>query len=261
MSLQIMGFIMLETIGAGLVLASFLFLAAAIWRFAFWRGRRAQGWRPLACWLALSVGAAALLGEDTPEARAAREAEAAKASAAKTAAAAAAAGALTLADYIDLDRDERADSLRALIGARGLPQTEAERFTACLGEYAPDKSPDLKLADVFGWCEVERTNAPENFAKHFNELDAPDYSTKASIVCQNLVESQLRAPATAEFPWIPDQVILLGRHEYDITSHVDSQNGFGALLRSQYSCRIKHKGGDADPLLPASWDVIRFDLQ
>lgn len=252
---------MLELIGAGAGLASFVFLGAAIWHFLFWSGRRSRAWAPLGLWFVCAAAAGVLLSDQPPQAKAARDAEAAGADKADVAREAEAVGAKSLADYMDMSRSARTESVQALMAARGLPSTDTDLFAACLGEYAPTKNPELTLSNVFGWCESERTNAPQNFAAHFNELDAPDYSTKASVICRNIVEGRLRAPSSADFPWIDDQVIALGRHEYDITSHVDSQNGFGAMLRSRYSCRVKFKGGDSDPLMPGSWDVVSFSIE
>ncbi len=226
----------------------------------------------LAAWFACSIVAGSLLKEESPEEKAAREAATAEANrariiaeaeanSAKMAADAELIGAKTLADYIEMSRASRAESVGVLMAAKGLPTEDAERFIACLGEYAPNKNPELTLSNVFGWCETERANAPDNFAGHFNELDAPDHAVKASVFCRGLVRNNLRSPASADFPWIDDRVASLGRHEYEIYSYVDSQNGFGAMLRSSYECRVKFKGGDADPLMASSWEVVRFHIE
>lgn len=252
---------MLEIVGLGAGIASFVFLGMAAWRFAFWKGRRMKGWPLLAAWFACSIVAGSLLKEESPEEKAAREAAEAEANSAKMAAEAELIGAKTLADYIEMSRASRTETVGALMAAKGLPAEDTERFIACLGEYAPNKNPDLTLSNVFGWCETERASAPDNFAGHFNELDAPDHAVKASVVCRGLVKNNLQSPASADFPWIDDRVASLGRHEYEISSYVDSQNGFGAMLRSSYECRLKFKGGDADPLMASSWDVVRFHIE
>lgn len=54
------------------------------------------------------------------------------------------------------------------------------------------------------------------------------------------VISKLKAPATAQFP-ARDMVKItnLSSNNWQITGYVDSQNAFGALIRTYYECDIK----------------------
>ena len=70
--------------------------------------------------------------------------------------------------------------------------------------------------------------------------------------CREQVRLRLKAPATAQFsaetatysvPGDTGSVVL-------VTGQVDSQNGFGALLRSRYECR-------AAPFSDGSWTLAR----
>lgn len=62
----------------------------------------------------------------------------------------------------------------------------------------------------------------------------------ASVMCKDFVEQRLRAPATADFPWIPDDTQYYAQQRlWEITSHVDSENGFGALVRTSFVCSVK----------------------
>jgi hypothetical protein len=58
----------------------------------------------------------------------------------------------------------------------------------------------------------------------------------ARVMCQKFVTDRLKAPSTAEFPWNYDdqKVDILGPGHYRVSSFVDSQNGFGAQVRSTY---------------------------
>lgn len=62
-------------------------------------------------------------------------------------------------------------------------------------------------------------------------------------VCQQAVEMELRAPATAEWPSL-DEVTVVARpnRRYDVEGFVDSQNGFGALIRSDVYCGLRQVG-------------------
>ncbi len=59
---------------------------------------------------------------------------------------------------------------------------------------------------------------------------------------EDFVKQRLKSPSTAEFPGLFEKnkhIIDLGNGEYKINSWVDSQNGFGAMIRSKWSCKIK----------------------
>lgn len=69
----------------------------------------------------------------------------------------------------------------------------------------------------------------------------------AIIMAQDFVEQRLRSPASAKFPWsdehrvvkVPDQPNV-----WRINSYVDSQNGFGAMIRSRWYCELEYIGDD-----------------
>ncbi len=54
--------------------------------------------------------------------------------------------------------------------------------------------------------------------------------------CQSLVKADLKAPATAQFSEV--EVKQEGSKTYLISGSVDSQNGFGALLRNSFECEF-----------------------
>ena len=81
----------------------------------------------------------------------------------------------------------------------------------------------------------------------FNQFSGNDKSVIDSdpILAYNFAEDfikdRLKAPSTAEFPGTFEKkkhVTDLGNGEYLIESWVDSQNGFGAMIRSRWSCKI-----------------------
>jgi hypothetical protein len=62
---------------------------------------------------------------------------------------------------------------------------------------------------------------------------------------KDFVKKQLKSPSTAEFPGIFEKdghIVELGNDSYKIVSWVDSQNGFGATIRSKFSCTITFNG-------------------
>lgn len=72
-------------------------------------------------------------------------------------------------------------------------------------------------------------------------VNAPDRAiTKA---CKAAVLSQLKAPATAVFT-VKDNIILKKPFKasdglWHYQAFVDSQNGFGALIRDEFSCTMR----------------------
>lgn len=77
-------------------------------------------------------------------------------------------------------------------------------------------------------------------------------------VCQQFVKDRLRSPASAEFRnFFEDdgEVVVTGTGDgpYTVRSSVDSQNGFGAMLRSDFTCTVSY-AGDSD------WRLVDLSL-
>ncbi|MEU7176395.1 hypothetical protein ABZ949_33525 [Micromonospora tulbaghiae] len=61
--------------------------------------------------------------------------------------------------------------------------------------------------------------------------------------CQAAISKKLRAPSTAEFT---DTTVSrgdsgFGTHYYDVAGTVDAQNGFGAMVRGEYTCELTQR--------------------
>ena len=85
-------------------------------------------------------------------------------------------------------------------------------------------------------------------------------STLAIMMCEDFVKESLIAPSTAKFPSSREADIwTLGKEsgKYDnafrIESYVDSQNSFGAMIRSYYTCDINYVGDD-------KWRLLDLDI-
>ncbi len=70
--------------------------------------------------------------------------------------------------------------------------------------------------------------------------------TSAKYVAQQCVERELKSPKSAEFPYEKEaySILHLNGDTFMVTSYVDAQNSYGALLRSNYVSvvRIDDKG-------------------
>ena len=61
----------------------------------------------------------------------------------------------------------------------------------------------------------------------------------AWVCAQNVVESRLKSPSTADFCSYPEATVTdLGSNRYKITGYVDAQNSFGAVVRSYFTVTL-----------------------
>jgi len=166
---------------------------------------------------------------------------------------------LTLAGFKKLDRVNRDNLVKASMTRFDAPENSLDKFTACIGDFTFSKSADLEWIKVMGWCDNERQNNPERFADHFDELNAKDLTTMAKIICEGDVKQRLRSPASADFPFLDYRHLNKGRQRYLIQSYVDSQNAFGADIRTNWTCDIQYNGSgeDADR---RNWTVHTLEM-
>lgn len=71
-----------------------------------------------------------------------------------------------------------------------------------------------------------------------------DASRAAALtMCRQYVRERLKAPSTATFAGIGESTVNeYSGQEWGVRSHVDAQNGFGAMLRSTFDCTVKFEG-------------------
>lgn len=70
---------------------------------------------------------------------------------------------------------------------------------------------------------------------------APD-EIELHIQAQQFVKQGLKSPSTAEFPTLPYDATTDGNGLYRVISYVDSQNSFGAMIRSDWSVTMRLAG-------------------
>lgn len=86
-----------------------------------------------------------------------------------------------------------------------------------------------------------------------------DRELAAFDVCRDFVKDRLRSPGSAEFRnYFQDdgEVVVTGSGDgpYVVSSTVDSQNGFGALLRSDFTCTVNYTGG-------SNWRLVDLQME
>lgn len=85
---------------------------------------------------------------------------------------------------------------------------------------------------IMGIIEGEpKTTATRSF-------ESDDSRSMAKVMCEELVKQKLKSPSTAKFNSNPS-IIYEGDSTYLLTSYVDSQNSFGAMIRMKFKARVK----------------------
>lgn len=82
---------------------------------------------------------------------------------------------------------------------------------------------------------------------------APD-EIDAAIACKNFVEDRLKSPSTAKFPLVASKARPLGTNKFALVSYVDSQNGFGVIIRTDFKCIVYY---DVEKQL---WELMQLKM-
>ena len=78
-----------------------------------------------------------------------------------------------------------------------------------------------------------------------NGEDGPPGALDAYAMSQVFVQRSLKAPATAKFARMSEaDIVDLGGGQWRVTAWVDSENGFGALVRNTFVAHVRWTGGD-----------------
>ena len=113
-----------------------------------------------------------------------------------------------------------------------------DTITTISSEYASAR-PLRKAAE----SKLDQLDQKENAQKLEEEMRAHPQNVLAGIVCEAYVKDILKAPATADFQsFLGRNVTDLGKWRYTVSSYVDSQNSFGAKIRTSFTCDVQCVG-------------------
>ena len=84
-----------------------------------------------------------------------------------------------------------------------------------------------------------------------NKLD----KVTAHVMAREFVEQSLKSPGSAKYPWesSDDVTTYLGNQIYIVKSYVDSQNGFGALIRTNFTVKLEQTSNE-------NWTLLDIDF-
>lgn len=99
-------------------------------------------------------------------------------------------------------------------------------------------------------CSSEQ---PVYTAKQLDSIYNEKENSMAIIMGQDFVKQRLKAPASADFPFGETYAVHLRDSTFAVKGVVDSQNSFGAMLRTKFYVKIKQTG-------PEDWKLIDIEL-
>lgn len=104
----------------------------------------------------------------------------------------------------------------------------------------------ILLILAFNTCSNYLIKSDPNY-KPLTEVEKEERRQKddAALNAQLLVKRKLKSPSTADFP--PTSTAKVEKSEngtWIVTSYVDSQNGFGAMIRNDWVAEIRYLPND-----------------
>lgn len=99
-------------------------------------------------------------------------------------------------------------------------------------------SKDTSLAEDFNYLQIENAYP----YVQFTAVKGVPSNEFLKSVCKKSVLKILKSPASAKFPRLGNATYVQPGGVYLISGDVDSQNSYGALLRSMFSCTIAFEG-------------------
>lgn len=93
---------------------------------------------------------------------------------------------------------------------------------------------------------AEEEKAKQKFEKDLEYIYSIDNSNYVYEIIKSHVKENLKSPATADFPPKKKIRIVKNKDTYIVQGYVDSQNSFGATIRTKYSAEIQQIGKDMD---------------
>lgn len=127
----------------------------------------------------------------------------------------------------------------AMIKCRECRKLMSSKATNCPTCGAPNKSTSAFTWFVLGVVVLIAFNACSGGGRSGGNASSEPKcdATMAHIMASNFVKERLKAPASAKFPYTNAagvSITPLGDCRFTVVSYVDSQNGFGAMIRSRF---------------------------
>jgi len=113
----------------------------------------------------------------------------------------------------------------------------------------PSKKPQRKSSPVLGvvmlfvmavaLCTVGIAAVTSGMEDPPTDPASADRSTDAEVMCEEFINKRLKAPASAKYT---HQSRQKNGAQYVVSGYVDSQNSFGAMVRTDFTCTVTDQG-------------------
>ncbi len=98
------------------------------------------------------------------------------------------------------------------------------------------------MADILPVAELAEKQFEKKKKEYFDNGKTLSEMEEAALYAQCLALNTLKAPATAKFPDLDEMHVVQSASGYTVAGFVDSQNSFGAYIRTQYSYNVQKVG-------------------
>jgi len=140
---------------------------------------------------------------------------------------------------------------------------QAKKCSHCGSKLPQPTSPIVKLlgvlmvVGVFSSIIISSIGGDSSTRSQPKQPTAYDYEQSAIAYAEPYILRSLKSPSTADF--CRGTATGIVENKYRVSSCVDSQNSYGATLRSNWEAVMIYTGGDPDNI--ASWkpEKITFD--
>lgn len=107
----------------------------------------------------------------------------------------------------------------------------------------------LFVAFKFG-CSSEE---PVYTKEQQDSVYADKHSTMAQLQAEGFIKEKLKSPSSADFDWGSTKVWYLKDSTFMVKGAVDSQNSFGAMIRTRYEARVRQ-------LNESDWTILDYNF-
>jgi len=156
-------------------------------------------------------------------------------------------------DYYTHKEQERLEAEKVAEEARRLKAIAVTAGFVDYDSYTEAKALGIHTGKAYK-AHLNKVKAEYRQAAELNK----DRGGQAYYYCKQYVEQNLSSPSTADFPF-GDRAQQYKNQTYRASSYVDSQNGFGATIRSNWNCNIQYTGGDENS--SENWKLVNLEFQ
>jgi hypothetical protein len=86
---------------------------------------------------------------------------------------------------------------------------------------------------------TDQSNNTTDTTVNSSENEVQDHTIEAFVYAQEQIEKQIKSPSSAEWPTASESLLHQKGNIYTFKSYFDSQNSYGAMIRTNYICVVE----------------------